>query len=411
MFAPVQMPVQMKEQRIDRAGPQLISPELRVLHIVESMDQQAVETWLLRILRGAQEAYAHVHWTFFCVLEEEGRLDEAARQMGAEVIHSRYEIGDKRRFLLSLREVMKRGRYDILHCHHDIMSAAYLAASAGLPFRRRIVHVHNTSLSLPTPNKVKADLVRAPMKQMCLHMADQIVGISQDALESLVGKRGTEPARQTVVHYGVDTARFAQPTSKTAIFRRDLHRQLGLGTAARILLFVGRIVEYKNPVFLIEMLKHLVKVEPEAVAVFAGAGNLEPELRELANKNSLVDHVRLLGFRDDVPDLMLSSDVLVWPSLEEPKEGLGLGIVEAQAAGLPIVMSRSVPEEAIVVPELVKVLPLAAGAKAWAEAALAMLRGAQPNRKESLRKVEASSFSMAQGVKNMMALYDLGPQR
>ena len=408
MQMPVQLPVQIKEQRIDRAAPQLSRPELRVLHIVESMDNQAVETWLLRILRGAREEYAHVRWTFFCVEGKPGRLDEAARQMGADVIHSRYEIGDKRRFLLSLREVMKSGRYDILHCHHDIMSAAYLAASAGLPFCKRIVHVHNTSLSLPTPNRVKADLVRAPMKQMCLRMADQIVGISQDALESLVGKRVTEPARQTVVHYAVDTAKFAQAgPDRAVVVRHDLHREFGLGPAAKILLFVGRIVEYKNPGFLIEMLKYIVKVEPEAAAVFAGAGNLEAKLRELASRNSLVDHVRLLGFRDDVPDLMLSSDVLVWPSLEEPKEGLGLGIVEAQAAGLPIVMSRSVPREAIVVPELVKVMPLAAGAKAWAEAALEMLRGTHPNRRESLRKVEASSFSMAQGVRNMMALYEL----
>ena len=83
------------------------------------------------------------------------------------------EIGDKIRFIRSLRAVMKVGNYDILHCHHDIMSAAYLAASAGLPFRKRIVHVHNTSLSLPTQNRVKAELVREPMRQMCLRMADQ----------------------------------------------------------------------------------------------------------------------------------------------------------------------------------------------------------------------------------------------
>ena len=130
----------------EQAAPELVVPEkiIRVLHVVENLDHQAVENWLLRVFRVASRDYPEYHWTFFCVLGKRGRLDDEARRLGAEVIHSRYELGDKRRFLLGLREVMKHGRYDVLHCHHDIMSAAYLAAAAGLPFRNRIVHLHNT---------------------------------------------------------------------------------------------------------------------------------------------------------------------------------------------------------------------------------------------------------------------------
>jgi glycosyltransferase EpsF len=378
---------------------------LRVLHIVESMDNQAVENWLFRVLRGSRQKYPHIGWTFFCVSGKPGRLDEAARELGAEMIHSRFEIGDKRRFLLSLRSVMKTGGYDILHCHHDIMSAVYLAASAGLPFRKRIVQVHNTSLSLPTPNRVKADLVRAPMRQMCLRMADQIVGISEDALQSLVGTREAEPKRQTVVHYAVDTSRFAH--CDAAALRRVLGRELKIEPDTKILLFVGRMIGYKNPGWVVEMLAHLIQAGENVVAVFAGDGPQTSALRELAIKNSVQDRVHLLGFRDDVANLMLAADVLVWPSLEEPKEGLGLGIVEAQAAGLPIVMSRSVPLEAIVVQELVRVLPLAAGAKKWAEAAGETLHQPCLDRREALKQVEISSFSMTEGVRNLMALYEV----
>ena len=106
---------------------------------------------------------------------------------------------------------------------------------------------------------------------------------------------------------------------------------------------------------------------------------------------------------------MVNSDVLIWPSLEEPKEGLGLGIIEAQAAGLPIVMSLSVPEEAIIVPELIQVLPLAAGADAWASAIHSLDMRVMPTRSECLRWVESSSFGMHEGVTSLMALYgDLG---
>ena len=374
---------------------------IRLLHIVENLDQQAVENWLFRVFRAATRDCPEYHWTFFCVLGRKGRLDEEARRLGAEVIHSRYELGDKRRFLLSLREVMKRGHYDILHCHHDIMSAAYLAASAGLPFRKRIIHLHNTSLGLPTPSWIKAELAREPMRQVCLRMADQIVGISSDALESLLGSRERDPKRHQIIHYAVDTARFAAARPDRVEFRRAL----GLDPATKILLFVGRLVEYKNPCFVLEMLEHLTSAGENVAAVFAGTGDQEENVRGVVKEKGLEDRVRLLGFRDDVPELMRSADVLVWPSLEETKEGLGLGIVEAQSAGLPIVMSRSVPAEAIVVPELVTVLPLSAGAKAWANATLDLMNLPRPGFEESLAKVESSSFSMEQGVANLMALY------
>lgn len=374
---------------------------IRVLHVVESLDHQAVETWLLRVLRAAAQDYPDYRWTFFCVLGKPGRFDDEARSLGAEVIHSDYEIGDKRRFLLGLREVMKRGRYDVLHCHHDIMSAVYLAASAGLPFRKRIVHLHNTQLGLPTPSRLKAGLAREPMRQTCLRMADQIVGISNEALQSLIGTGTRDPLRHQVVHYAVDTARFASAHPN----RERLLHSPQLEPSQKILLFVGRLVDYKNPCFVVDVLEQLKNAGKEFVALFAGTGDQEENILALARERELEDRVRLLGFRDDVPELMRAADVLIWPSREATKEGLGLGIVEAQAAGLPILMSQSVPAEAIVVSELVKVLPLSAGAKRWASAAVELLRRPRPSFAESRARVESSSFSMAQGVANLMALY------
>ena len=95
----------------------------------------------------------------------------------------------------------------------------------------------------------------------------------------------------------------------------------------------------------------------------------------------------------------------MWPSLESPKEGLGLGVVEAQAAALPILISRSVPREAIVITDLVRVLPLAAGAEKWAAELYQLSVATRPSKAEALARIESSSFSMAAGVANIMALY------
>ena len=125
------------------------------------------------------------------------------------------------------------------------------------------------------------------------------------------------------------------------------------------------MTEYKNPRFVVDVLAELAGEFPDAVAAFAGVGPETDAVRAYAQDTGLGDRIRLLGWRDDLPELMLASDLLLWPGQEIPKEGLGLGIVEAQAAGLPIIMSRSVPEDAVVIDEIVSIVPLSAGASAW----------------------------------------------
>lgn len=381
---------------------QLRRRPVRVLQIVENLNNQAVEFWLFKVLCLARERHPYLEWTFFCVLGRPGKMDEAVRQMDAKVIHSPHDIGEKIAFMRALRQVMRRDRYDVLHSHHDIMSALPLLASVGLSFRRRIVHVHNTSISLPTPNTLKAALVRWPFRQICLR-ADQIVGVSQPALDAMLAGHKRHPCRDRVIHCGIDTSRFRRDEARANGLRQDF----GFLPNAKILLFVGRMIAYKNPNFVIEVLSRLHQKDVNYAAVFAGTGPLEDEVRELAGQKGLQERVRVLGWRQDVPDLMQACDLLIWPGIEEPKEGLGLAIVEAQAAGLPVLMSRNVPEEAVVVPELVETLPLPKGPQAWAEVVVAMLLRSHPARHESLARVEASSFSIEQSADNIAALYEL----
>jgi glycosyltransferase EpsF len=166
------------------------------------------------------------------------------------------------------------------------------------------------------------------------------------------------------------------------------------------------MIEYKNPCFVIEVLAHASKFDPNICAIFAGSGPLEDKVNEMARRNSLEHRVKVLGWHEDIPSLMHSCDMLIWPGLEEPKEGLGLGVVEAQAAGLPVLMSLSVPDEAIVEPNLVRVLPLQAGADVWADNILDVINRRPQNKKDALAMVESSSFSIAQSAENIQKLYE-----
>lgn len=376
---------------------------IKVLHIIENFNGQAIESWLYQMMRCLKEAGEEVDWTFYAILEQAGKMDDSVRELGGKIIYSPFPFKQKLQFLKALRRTLVTGGYDILHSHHDIMCAVYLLASAGLPLKRRIIHVHNTALALPTSSLLKKALMHEPMRKACLQWADNVVGVSNAALDAFLKGEKHKPGRDLVIHCGIDMMPFHTKT----LGRPEFLQSLGLPEESRVMLFVGRMTEYKNPCFVIDVLASTTRLDSSICAVFVGSGPLEEAVLKKAAEHSLESRVRVMGWQKDIPSLMQSCDLLIWPGVEEPKEGLGLAVVEAQAAGLPVLMSLNVPEEAVVVPELVEVLPLAAGASAWADKVLNVLNRKSTNKEDALAKMEASSFSISRSVADVAALYDL----
>ena len=374
----------------------------KVLHIIESFDGQAVESWLYKMMCYMRDREIKFDWTFLVTLGKTGKFDDLIRDAGGKIIYSQDLLHKKINFMRSLRSIISTGDFDIVHSHHDIMSAIYFIALLGCSLEKRIIHIHNTTLSLPTSSFFKKILLREPMRQVCIRCADALVGVSKDSLYAFQDVKNRNSKKNHVIHCGIDTAlHHPRPANKREFIK--LHK---LPDDANILLFVGRMTEDKNPLFVIEILSHLFKLDSTICAVFAGVGPLELTVHKIAVQESLDSRVRVLGWQDDIPSLMQSSDMLVWPGKEHIMEGLGLAVVEAQAAGLSVLMSLNVPEEAIVVSELVDVLPLGAGAKEWASKIISKLSRSKIARDISLAKVEASSFTISRSTADILALYD-----
>ncbi len=375
----------------------------RVLHCVERMHTNAIETWLARMHRYALDSGLPVDWHYHVQIDEPGALEQRYEELFGRVIRSRHSLSEPWAFFRDFHEVCRQGCFDVVHVHADIMSAPYLVAARLACHAKLIVHVHNTAESVPVGSGLKKAILREPMRRTCLALADKIVGVSNHTLDTFLRGRDQRPSRDQVIHCGIETDRFRRDETKAV----ELRHSFGFMPNTKILIFVGRMIAYKNPNFVIEVLSLLHQKDARFAAVFAGTGPFEDEVRELARQKGLHERVRVLGWHQDVPELMQACDLLIWPGVEDPKEGLGLGVVEAQAAGLPVLMSRNVPEEAVVVPELVKILPLSEGPQRWAEAVVALLGRARPARHESLARVEASSFSIEQSADNIAALYAL----
>lgn len=377
-----------------------VSPVPKVLHVVESLDRGAVENWLVRMLQHAQARRRKLDWTFYCTLNRPGSLDAAARAAGAQVLYAPHTISHTSAFMGALRRTLREGGHDVLHCHHDLTSAVYLVSAMGLPLRRRIVHFHNADEALPV-SPAKQRLLREPARRVCLALADRIIGISNHTLDTLLAGRPRRAGRDRVHYYGVDPAPFIGPQADPLQFRKDL----GLADDALILLFAGRLVPEKNSIFMIDILASLKRHEPRAVCVFAGAGSQEDAIKARARALGVEDSVRLLGWRNDLPEIMQCGDWFVLPRPETPQEGFGLAVMEAQLSGLRLLLSLGVPDDPLLPTAVCRRLPLAAGADGWANAAMELIHLPAPSSQQVLAALSHSPMDMDRALDDLLALH------
>jgi glycosyltransferase involved in cell wall biosynthesis len=143
-----------------------------------------------------------------------------------------------------------------------------------------------------------------------------------------------KPGRITVIARGRDRKRLGEPSVER---RTSVRRQLGVDFDRPVLLNVGRQEYQKGQVFLIDAMREVVRRRPDVLLLVAGRPGVQtPVLEERVASSGLADHVRFLGHRSDVTDLMAAADVFVFPSLFE---GLGGSVIEAMGLGLPLVAS------------------------------------------------------------------------
>ncbi len=159
----------------------------------------------------------------------------------------------------------------------------------------------------------------------------QVVAVSEENKRTLVDRYRLPAGKISVVHNGADLGPFADPAPGA------LRAELGLAPAQPLVIVLGRLAANKGQRFLVEAAPAILARFPDAHFVFAGNPAGRAELDQRIGELGLARHVSLIGFRSDVVNLLQSSDLFVLPSLAE---GFSLSIIEALAAGLPVIATR-----------------------------------------------------------------------
>lgn len=237
------------------------------------------------------------------------------------------------RYKSTVREFFeKNGRmYDIVHVH--IPSAAFIvlkeAKKAGI--RTRIMHAHNTRGADGIVKKVRNYL----LNKWGMFYTNEFFACSRLAAEYLYGKNKSQYS--VIINNAIDLKKF----SYNQKVRESIRKELGIKNEI-ILGHVGRFAEQKNHKFLLEIMKELQKLNNNYKLLLLGDGSLREDIEMQIKKLGLENNVVLLGVVSNVKEYLDAIDIFLLPS---KYEGLPCVCVEAQANGLPCLISSSITKE------------------------------------------------------------------
>jgi len=282
------------------------------------------EVWMLATIGELRRRKHHI--TLLCRPETE--LSKRARQYDIELVTLKIRGDFDPVTIYQLYRLLKKKRIDIILTNMEkelrlCGMAAKLVGTLPVISRRGIDH--------PLKNKLHYRFT-----YNCLTTC--IVANSESTKRSLLqNSPWLNPNRIQVIYNGIDPDNYSE--SKT----KDLRGELDIPKDSSVVGFVGQLNERKGLDTLLPAFKQLREKIPQAMLLAVGKGDMQESIEHFVSENKMNDSVRLIGFREDIPNVMRTIDMLVLPSWWE---GFGIVLIEAMAAGKPVITTNvsSMPE-------------------------------------------------------------------
>jgi glycosyltransferase involved in cell wall biosynthesis len=306
---------------------------MRTLHIVSTLAAGGIASSLCYVLPSLSNLPdIHVE---VATLYAKGQFGELLAQSGIPI----HELHLGRKYapqaLPRLRALLHQGHYDVVHAHG--WPGLFLAALASLEHRGPlyVIGEHNVT------NRRRQQPWLRPLERWMYNRYARIIAVSDKVAQELIAWLPTTAVRTRVIHNGVDPGFFNHPPETRARTRASL----SIASDTLLLLFVGGLHHQKGADLLFHALAGLPSEtwKRQPLLLICGDGSLRSSLHAQAVELGLIDSIRFLGYRQDVPQWMAAADLLVLPSRWE---GCPMVVLEAMASGLPIVATAvgGVPE-------------------------------------------------------------------
>lgn len=329
---------------------------MRVLHVIGSMNCGGAETFLMNLYRNIDRS--KIQFDFVVHTNDHMFYEDEILALGGQLYRAPEFTGFN---LLGYRNWWKQffpkhPEYQVVHGHIGSTSSIYLhiAKKNG---RYTIAHSHNTNEKDSIVHRIEFSLLTFPNRAI----ADFFMGCSKQAGIDRYGKKIVNSSRFAVIKNGIDVSKYI--FSKT--IRSQIRDAAGISSDTVVVGHVGRFAEQKNHSKIVDVFHSYHCEHPNSVLWLFGIGDLQNQIRAKVEKLGLADAVSFKGLSQEINREMQAMDAFLFPSIYE---GLGIALVEAQAAGLPCIVSDAIQDEADINAGLIKKLDLSLSDAEWAEA-------------------------------------------
>lgn len=375
---------------------QVNTPE-RVLVLLTVLDRGGAETMAMNYLRHFDRS--RVVYDFLVNRKYRGDYEDEIEALGGRIyrmcpMYPQYFARYKREFQAFLHE---HPEYRIIHSNLEDRSyfPLRIAKEEGVPVR--IAHAHNAMRGFNAKTLFR-DYFRLRLPGNPTHM----FACSQEAGDWLFGKKRRDHVIQIPNAIDVEQYRYNPETGQ------QVRAEFGVADPNTLVVgHVGRFAPQKNHKQLIEIFAEVHKRQSNSVLWLVGGGHgtesLQGEVRARIRELGLQGAVKFLGVRSDVPRILQGMDVFVMPSLHE---GLAIALLEAQAVGLPCVMSDVITQQ-VNVSGSIRTCALQDDPDIWAETILecASTRHDDLDRTQQADVVRAAGFDISENAKQLEQWY------
>lgn len=304
---------------------------MRILCVTTKLCTGGVQTFLVSY---ARELVKYDIWMDFVVQTKEEQLyDQELINIGCRIFSVCPYEESKYRFFKDIYKILQQNsEYEILHTHLNFLNAIPLFAAFLAKCPTRISHSHSNYLA----SSLKARIARVLLRLAIKIFATDLWACSQASANWLYGIR----SNVQIVKNAVDNSKY---TYNYAI-REKLRTSLEIPDSHCVWIHVGTYSRIKNQIHILNVLKEYIACDNKVRLLLCGDGELSNEINNTINELGLQDHVIQIGYTCNVCDYLQAADVFVFPSLFE---GLPFALIEAQTAGLPVVVSNAISEEAL----------------------------------------------------------------
>ncbi len=357
---------------------------IRILHVIGIMNRGGAETMIMNLYRNIDRN--KVQFDFVENSSEPAAFDEEILSLGGKIYRCPHYNGKNHFAYVKWWNTFFQkhpAEYPIVHGHLGSTAAIYLSV-AKKHGAYTIAHSHSAG-----SGSAMYRMFAYPTR----YIADKFFACSKDAGISRYGKTvGNDSVRCQVLNNAIDARRFSFNQETRKQVRSELH----IAENAIVIGHVGRFVEAKNHLFLIDVFADVRKRDPNAVLLLIGDGERRAEIQAAIAEKHLDDAVILTGVRSNVWDFYQAMDVFMFPSVYE---GLPVSLVEAQAAGLPCCVSSNVPKDSAIT-DLVQFISLEDRSEKWAEIALRSVKTSRPDMLSEIQNAGFDVISTANWLEN-----------